>query len=195
MKRRKRYDYDDDDYDDDEMSDLEEEVREEVEEIKGFYIHLGIYVLINLFLIVLNLITSPSYFWAIWPMLGWGVGVGAHAVATFGLFGIGSQAWEERKVRELMLQRQRGLSAEQVRQLMREEMEAGSLPPTADATDMERILRRLENLEAIVTSQEWDQLEATPASAPPPLPETDPDVQEDAEDAAERTARMARRVR
>ena len=68
---------------------IEKEVREEVEEIKGFYIHLGLYALINVLLIIVNLITTPGTFWAIWPLLGWGVGLGFHAIATFGLFGIG----------------------------------------------------------------------------------------------------------
>lgn len=172
---------------------LEQKVREEVEEIKGFYIHLGVYALINLFLIVLNLITSPVYFWAIWPLLGWGVGLGAHAVATFGLFGIGSKDWEERKVRELMRQRQRGLNAEQVRALLHEELSAGT-GTTDDPVDLERILRRLENLEAIVTSQEWEAIESPP-EAPPRLPESRLDLPEEPQDPAEDAARLARRVR
>ena len=173
---------------------LEQKVREEVEEIKEFYIHLGIYAIINLFLIVLNLITSPAYFWAIWPLLGWGVGVGAHAVVTFGLFGIGSPAWEDRKVRELMLQRQRGLNAEQVRALLREELHADTGTATGPA-DLERILRRLENLEAIVTSKEWDEME-NPLDAPPRLSETRLDLPEEAQDPAEdAAARLARRIR
>lgn len=192
MSKQQRYD---DEYDDDRMSNLEEEVREEVEEIKGFYIHLGVYAIVNVFLIVLNFITSPSYFWAIWPLLGWGVGLGAHAVSVFGLFGIGSQAWEEQKVRELMLQRQRGLSADQVRQLLHEEMRTGSLSSTANPTDMERILRRLENLEAIVTSKEWDQLDAPPKAAPPRLQEPDLEIPEATEDPSEHAARIARRMR
>ncbi|WP_066379336.1 MULTISPECIES: 2TM domain-containing protein [unclassified Anabaena] len=31
------------------------------------------YIAVNGFLIVLNLVTSPSYFWAIFPLLGWGL--------------------------------------------------------------------------------------------------------------------------
>ena len=183
----------------DPMSALEQEVREEVEEIKGFYIHAGVFVLVNIFLIVLNFITSPEYFWAIWPLLGWGVGLGSHAVAVFGLFGIGSQAWEEQKVREKMLQRQRGLSADQVRQLFREEMDAGSLTSAAGPPDMERILRRLENLEAIVTSQVWDVMhdEALPeaerqrALAQARIQLAPPDEPSD----ADRVAQIARRLK
>ncbi len=45
---------------------------------KGFWGHLVSYLAVNLFLIVLNLITSPSYFWAIFPLLGWGLGLFFH---------------------------------------------------------------------------------------------------------------------
>ena len=44
--------------------------------------HAGIYVLLNFVLIVINALTS-KYPWAIWPILGLGIGFGAHAVVTF----------------------------------------------------------------------------------------------------------------
>ncbi len=48
-----------------------------------FYRHLAVYIAVNLLLVVINLVTSPDYFWAIWPLLGWGIGVGIHAMQTF----------------------------------------------------------------------------------------------------------------
>ena len=30
-----------------------------------------------------NLLTSPGYFWAIWSILGWGLGLGFHVAETF----------------------------------------------------------------------------------------------------------------
>jgi hypothetical protein len=51
---------------------------------RSFYAHLGPYVVVNLFLVMLYLLTSPGgYFWPIWPMMGWGVGLGIHAWAAF----------------------------------------------------------------------------------------------------------------
>lgn len=44
--------------------------------------HLVAFVLVNLFLVVLNLIVSPSFFWAIFPILGWGLGLAFHAMET-----------------------------------------------------------------------------------------------------------------
>ncbi|MBU7582510.1 MAG: 2TM domain-containing protein [Nostoc sp. TH1S01] len=45
--------------------------------------HLISYLVVNLFLIVLNLTTSPSYFWAIYPLLGWGLGLGIHIISIY----------------------------------------------------------------------------------------------------------------
>ncbi|MBD2250584.1 2TM domain-containing protein [Nostoc parmelioides] len=40
-----------------------------------FKTHLITFIGVNGFLIVLNLLTSPGYFWAIFPLLGWGLGL------------------------------------------------------------------------------------------------------------------------
>jgi class 3 adenylate cyclase len=50
-------------------------------------IHLTIYLLVNLMLIGIWAASGGGYFWPIWPMLGWGIGVGSHAapfIATRG---------------------------------------------------------------------------------------------------------------
>jgi len=48
-----------------------------------FYRHLAVYVAVNLLLVVINLVTSRGYFWAIWPLLGWGIGIAIHALRVF----------------------------------------------------------------------------------------------------------------
>ena len=50
----------------------------------GFYKHLAIYVIVNVMLIAINLATAPESLWFIWPLLGWGVAVGLHALKVFG---------------------------------------------------------------------------------------------------------------
>jgi 2TM domain len=45
---------------------------------RGFWTHFVSFLAVNLFLVILNLITSPSYFWAIFPALGWGLGLFFH---------------------------------------------------------------------------------------------------------------------
>jgi hypothetical protein len=77
-----------------------QEAKTRVEEIKGFYIHLGTYLLVNAALVVINLLLSPEYFWFIWPIIGWGVGLIIHAISVFG--GLWGRSWEERKIKEIM---------------------------------------------------------------------------------------------
>ncbi|MCP6760359.1 MAG: 2TM domain-containing protein [Fischerella sp. CENA71] len=45
---------------------------------KGFSAHLISFLAVNSFLILLNLFTSPSYFWAVFPLLGWSLGLFFH---------------------------------------------------------------------------------------------------------------------
>lgn len=49
----------------------------------GFYIHLTVYVLVNLLLLAINLETSPGRLWFLWSLCGWGVGVICHGVSVF----------------------------------------------------------------------------------------------------------------
>ena len=79
-----------------------QKAKERVEAIKGLYIHLTVYVVVNLILFSINMIVSPDGLWFLWPLMGWGVGVVIHALSVFG-FGPGFGAdWEEKKIAELM---------------------------------------------------------------------------------------------
>jgi hypothetical protein len=84
-----------------------ERARKRVEALRGFYIHLGVYVLVNAGLVLLNLITSPNNLWFYWPLLGWGIGLGAHALTVFGSERWFGPDWEERKIQELLDQEAR----------------------------------------------------------------------------------------
>ena len=48
-------------------------------------IHLRVYILVNLMLIGIWAATGAGYFWPIWPILGWGIGVGSHAAPLHGV--------------------------------------------------------------------------------------------------------------
>ena len=79
-----------------------QKAKERVEAIKGFYIHLTVYVVVNLILFSINMIVSTDNLWFVWPLMGWGIGFALHALFVFG-FGPGFGAdWEERKIREIM---------------------------------------------------------------------------------------------
>ena len=53
----------------------------------GLYIHATVYAAVNVLLIIINLSTAPGRLWFEWPLLGWGVGLLAHAAAAFSLAG------------------------------------------------------------------------------------------------------------
>lgn len=69
-----------------------------LDELKGFYSNVAAYVLITPFLVFVNYMTYWEYKWFWFPMIGWGIGVGIHAVVTFAL----GKDWERRKIEELM---------------------------------------------------------------------------------------------
>lgn len=127
---------------DDENLSLEERADRHVQKLEGFYAHLASYVGVNALLVGINLVTSPDTFWAIWPIVGWGVKVAAHAVAVFGV--PGRADWRER-TRNAFLRRHGDHSFASERTSDR---------PSED--EVERLRRRVEHLEAIVTSADWD---------------------------------------
>jgi 2TM domain len=62
---------------------------------------------VNIGLFVINALTSGlagGVWWFYWPLIGWGLGLGAHALGVFGFGGGGpwGRDWEERKTREMM---------------------------------------------------------------------------------------------
>jgi hypothetical protein len=75
--------------------------KERVEKLKGFYIHLTIYLIMVPVFIFLN-VNSGSFPWAIFPIGGWGWGVIGHAADTFGWNPIFNKSWEAKKIDELM---------------------------------------------------------------------------------------------
>jgi len=78
-----------------------------VKSIKGFYVHLSVYLIVNLFLFLSSVIANGDWnnFWE-WQSYStaffWGIGLAFHAFKVFGLFGILGNDWEERKIKELM---------------------------------------------------------------------------------------------
>lgn len=75
-----------------------------VEDIKGFYGHLTSYIIVNLGLMILNLITSSQHLWFLYPAMGWGIGVAVHGMSVFNYLPFLGNNWEERKIREFMEQ-------------------------------------------------------------------------------------------
>jgi hypothetical protein len=76
--------------------------KKRVAALRGFYVHLGVYVLVNLLLFLINITASPDSLWFFWPLLGWGLAVVLHAFSVFGSGRLFGADWEEKKIREIM---------------------------------------------------------------------------------------------
>lgn len=76
--------------------------KEKVGEIRGFYTHALVFALVMAGLAYVNYATTPEFYWVVFPLLGWGIGLLAHAMRTFNLFPFFGKKWEERKIREYM---------------------------------------------------------------------------------------------
>ncbi|AXO93857.1 histidine kinase [Bacillus anthracis] len=75
--------------------------KKRVENLKAFYIHLALYILVNLMLFFINISSDSSKLWFLYPLGGWGIGIVIHGLTTFP-FGIFGKEWEERKIKEYM---------------------------------------------------------------------------------------------
>ena len=73
-----------------------------VREVRGFYTHLLVYVLVIGGLATLNLLTNPGRLWFGFAAAGWGIGLAVHAISVFALRGWLGRDWQERKVREYL---------------------------------------------------------------------------------------------
>lgn len=165
----------------------EKEAKKQVKEEKEFFGHLASYLICNTMFVALSLFTGG--YWFIFPLLGWGIGLASHATRVFGVPGKGS-GWEERRMQELLGQEETQASLDALRDQLRR-LERGKRTGTDESPEVARLLRRIENLEAIVTSRDWDLLEEGYRS---PAPALDLDGLPEPSDDAEHAERLARRV-
>ena len=79
-----------------------------VKRIKGFYIHLLVYVFVNLFLIFRSFFDREFSFLEFWSWetfttpIFWGIGILAHGISVFGPNVFFGSDWENRKMNEFM---------------------------------------------------------------------------------------------
>ncbi|MDI1273513.1 2TM domain-containing protein [Polaromonas sp.] len=62
----------------------------------GWYIHASVYLLVNLLLLTLSLASGRH--WAVFPLLGWGIGLAVHGAVVF--LGTGGAGLHERLVQQ-----------------------------------------------------------------------------------------------
>jgi hypothetical protein len=86
-----------------------------VKKIKGFYSHLIVYIIVNLFLSGFTLYSFLEKGYSLTDVLGnfavystalfWGIGLFFHWMGVFGFKSVFSSDWEERKIKEYMNER------------------------------------------------------------------------------------------
>jgi len=78
-------------------------IKKRIKRIKRFYSHLTTYIIVNAFLVLINLLTSKNGgYWFIYPLLGWGFGLLIDAANTFQFIPFLNKDWENRKINEFM---------------------------------------------------------------------------------------------
>lgn len=76
-----------------------EKARKIVVEKRKFYTHMASWIVMSLFFIFLNLFTS-DFFWAVFPILGWSIGLAFHGIRVFSLtYG---DDWEQKEIEKEM---------------------------------------------------------------------------------------------
>lgn len=86
-----------------------QQAKKRVKQIKGFYIHLVVFILVNLMIVFINVMNGEhvagesqiriSQFASI---ILWGLGLLAHGLSVFLPVMFFGKTWEEKKIRELM---------------------------------------------------------------------------------------------
>jgi hypothetical protein len=86
--------------------------KKRVDSVRGFYIHLAIYILMNLFITSRRIYEfmedgfsfvnslSQEDVYTLWIV--WGIGLAIHGINVFSSSSLYGQNWEERKIREYM---------------------------------------------------------------------------------------------
>ena len=71
--------------------------RKRVEEKKGFFTHLAVYVVVNIVLVIIWAFPSGGgYPWFLWPLGGWAIGILFHFLLVF--FFSRTSDWERRAI-------------------------------------------------------------------------------------------------
>lgn len=83
------------------MSDLRSRAEKRVDNKIKFYMNFAIYVVVNAFLAIINWIYTPEYWWVLFPVFFWGIGIFVKFLQAFVLSDkFDSEEYRERKIQE-----------------------------------------------------------------------------------------------
>ncbi len=85
------------------------EARSRVNELRSFYRNLLTYLMINVVIVIINLVTSPDRLWFYWVTIFWGIGLLFHAMTVFlGKGRLLGREWEEKQINKIMARQDSG---------------------------------------------------------------------------------------
>ena len=85
------------------MSDIRSRAEKRVDNKIEFYRSFAIYVGVNAFLAVINGLFTPEFWWVLFPVFFWGIGVLKDFLMAFVFFdSFDSESYRERKIQEEM---------------------------------------------------------------------------------------------
>lgn len=84
------------------LPDKEQRVIEEIRQLKNFYVHLVLFVVIIGGLAALDYFVTPDDLWIQYVIMGWGGGLIIHAIYLFGIGQSFGKEWEQREFEKRM---------------------------------------------------------------------------------------------
>ena len=85
------------------MSDLQSRAEKRVDNKIRFYRNLSAYVIVNAMLIVINWYFTPEFWWVLFPLFFWGIGLVKDFITAFVFVGkFDSESYRQRKIEEEM---------------------------------------------------------------------------------------------
>lgn len=85
------------------MSDMRSRAEKRVDNKIKFYRNFTAYVIVNAFLAIINWVFTPQFWWVLFPVFFWGIGVFVDFIKAFVFIGkFDSEDYRERKIQEEM---------------------------------------------------------------------------------------------
>ncbi len=84
------------------IEDIRKAAKQRVTRLRAYYAHVFAYLVINVFLLVVNLLTTPDTLWFYWVSIAWGLGLAFDTYDAFWKNRFFGAEWEEKKIQQYM---------------------------------------------------------------------------------------------
>lgn len=84
------------------MSDIRSRAEKRVDDKIKFYRNFTAYVIVNAMLAIINWYFTPEFWWVVFPLFFWGIGVLKDFLVAFVFVNLDDESYRERKIQEEM---------------------------------------------------------------------------------------------